>query len=76
MFLKKEPEELRETIISRIDALLARTLLVWGEDRAILSAVRGYMSVMPEQELQRLLTFFHERKGNGQEEVEGSQEGT
>lgn len=50
--------ELRTKLMDRIDALLARPFLIWGEDRRLLSAVRGYVAVMPEAELQRLNTFM------------------
>lgn len=53
--------EFRDKLIERIDALLGRPLLVWGDDRRLLSAVRGYLDVMPEVELVRMQGFYHER---------------
>ena len=55
-------EELRKKIMSRIDALLGRTLLIWGEDRALLSALRGYVAAMPSAELEKVLTYFTYRE--------------
>lgn len=52
-------EELRRKLIARIDALLARPLLIWGEDRALLSAVRGYAAGMSAVELEKVLTFYN-----------------
>jgi hypothetical protein len=55
-------EELRKKIMSRIDALLGRTFLVWGEDRALLSALRGYVASMPDAELDKVLTHYSYRE--------------
>lgn len=52
------PEELRQQLMIRIDALLARSLLVRGRDRELLSALRGYVAGMTEADLNRLLTFL------------------
>jgi hypothetical protein len=50
-------DDLRNKLIERIDSLLARAFLVWGDDRTLLSALRGYLAVMPDSELTRLQTF-------------------
>lgn len=44
-------EVLRHKLITRIDALLARIFLVTGDDRKLLSAVRGYAVDMTDTEL-------------------------
>ncbi len=51
-------EGLRNMLMRRIDSLLARTFLVWGDDRALLSALRGYATAMSEADLDRLKSFF------------------
>lgn len=51
-------EELRHKLMSRIDALLGRPLLVWGDDRDLLSALRAYAAVMPVAELERVMTYM------------------
>jgi hypothetical protein len=51
-------EELRNKLMNRIDALLGRTLLVWGEDRQLLTALRAYVSVMPDDELKKVQTYL------------------
>jgi hypothetical protein len=54
-------DELRQTLMSRIDALLGRPVLVWGQDRQLLAALRGYVAGMSDADLSRLQTFmaFH-----------------
>lgn len=56
------PEELRQKLMGRIDALLARPFLVWGEDRALLTALRAYVSVATADELARVLAFMPRRE--------------
>lgn len=51
-------EALRQRLVRRIDALLARPFLVGGEDRALLSALRGYVVGMTDTDLQRLESFI------------------
>ena len=53
-----DPETLRQKLMSRIDALLGRTLLVWGDDRNLLAGLRGYVAQMPAEELKKLSTFL------------------
>jgi hypothetical protein len=52
------PDELRQRLMTRIDALLARSWLVHGDDRELLTALRGYASTMTEADLARLLTYM------------------
>lgn len=52
------PTELRNKLMERIDSLLGRPLAVWGEDRKLLSALRGYIAGMSETELTKVLTFL------------------
>jgi hypothetical protein len=61
-------EELRQKLMVRIDDLLSRTLLIRGEDRVLLTALRGYVSVMPASELTKVLTYVPkgEEAGPGQ----------
>jgi hypothetical protein len=56
-------EVLRHKLMTRIDALLGRTLLVRGEDRALLSGVRGYVAVMTDAELTKLAGYMARRDG-------------
>lgn len=51
-------EVLRQTLMVRIDSLLARPLLVWGQDRTLLSAVRGFVAGMTTDELTRMNAFM------------------
>lgn len=51
-------EELRRKLTGRIEALLARTVLVRGEDRALLAALGAYVAVMAGSELEKVLGFF------------------
>ncbi len=51
-------EELRQKLMSRIDALLARTFLVYGQDRLLLTALRAYVSVVSEDELKKILAYM------------------
>lgn len=51
-------DELRDLLTRRIDAILARTLFVRGEDRTLLTALRGYAGAMSEADLDRLRSFF------------------
>lgn len=60
-------EELRQKMMSRIDALLASWLLVRGEDRRLLSAPRGYAADMSDSELARLMTFMVKERVGGEE---------
>ena len=57
-------DRLRNRLMSRIDALLARSLLVWGEDRALLSAIRGYVANMSDEELRKLRQHLPESYGD------------
>jgi hypothetical protein len=57
-------EELRQELMSRIDALLGRVVLVWGRDRALLAALRGYVAGMADAELSRLQTFLTRREAD------------
>lgn len=51
-------EELRQKLMNRIDALLARTFMVYGEDRRLLSALRGYVAQMDASELEKVLVHL------------------
>jgi hypothetical protein len=54
-------DQLRRELMQRIDSLLGRTLLVWGRDRQILSALRGYVATMTAEELEKIdnLLAYH-----------------
>ncbi len=51
-------EELRLKLMTRLDSLLGMPFLIRGEDRNLLTALRGYVAVMPDTELDRVLEFF------------------
>jgi hypothetical protein len=51
-------DALRQTLMGRIDALLGRPVLVWGQDRQLLTALRGYVAGMSDADLSRLQTFL------------------
>jgi hypothetical protein len=51
-------EELRQRLMTRIDALLGRVFVVFGEDRRLLSALRGYVAVMPDSELSKINSYM------------------
>lgn len=54
-------DNLRRELMQRIDALLGRTLMVWGRDRQLLSALRGYVATMEAEELEKIdnLIAYH-----------------
>jgi hypothetical protein len=49
-------EELRSKLMRGIDDLLSKTLLVRGDNRMLLSALRGYLPKMPHYVLDEILT--------------------
>lgn len=49
---------LRNKLMARIDALLARGFLVRGEDRDLLTALRGYAASMSADDLKKLSAFM------------------
>ena len=51
-------EELRQKLMARMDALLGTPFLIRGENRNLMTALRGYVSVMPVTELDRVLDFL------------------
>lgn len=51
-------EELRQKLITRIDALLARAFMVWGEDRELLTALRAYASVADDATLSKIASYM------------------
>lgn len=50
--------ELRQKCMSGIDSILAHSFMVWGEQRSILTAVRAYVSVAPEDVLNSILAYM------------------
>jgi hypothetical protein len=54
-------DDLRRELMGRIDALLGRPLLIWGRDRQLLTALRGYVATMQAADLERLegLLAYH-----------------
>jgi hypothetical protein len=54
-------EVLRNELAGRIDALLARPVLVWGRDRQLLAGLRVYVSTMTDVELERLASYVTSR---------------
>jgi hypothetical protein len=53
-----DPEWLRSQLISKLDGLLGRPLLLWGDDRKLVQAVRSYAVTMTAEELQRLASYY------------------
>lgn len=51
-------EELRLKLMNRIDALLARSFLVYGQDRQLLTALRAYVSVVEAAQLEKILAYM------------------
>jgi hypothetical protein len=64
-------DELRNRLMDRIDSLLGRPLAVWGEDRKLLSALRGFVAGMSEAELQKVLTYYASHRSEEKGEAEG-----
>jgi hypothetical protein len=55
-------EALRQQLMNRIDTLLARPFLVWGDDRKLLTALRSYAAIMPDSEVTKLQQFMPSEK--------------
>ena len=51
-------EEFRQKMLGLIDDALSHQLLVTGEKRALLLAVRQYVMLMTEEELRKLQSLY------------------
>lgn len=56
-------EEFRQKILAKMDDVLARTFLVRGDDRKMLSAFRDLVAAMDEATLQVLHGFYATKRG-------------